>query len=58
MPATSILITWFYNSSGDSVLAAIVLRLLNSLAGEVFSLDLTLEVVRVAEAYLAAILVL
>ena len=58
LPATSILITWFYNSSGSSVLAAIVYHLVNNLAGEILSLNLILEVVRVAGTYLAAILLL
>ena len=58
LPATSILITWFSYSSGSSVLAVIVYHLLNNPAGEIFSLNLTLEAARIAATYLAAVLVL
>lgn len=57
LPATSILITWFYNSSQSSVLAAILYHLLNNLAGEIFSLDIVLEGVRVVLSYLLVVLV-
>jgi hypothetical protein len=58
VPATSILIAWFYNSSGGLILAAIVYHLMNNLAGEIFSLDLQFEVIRVVCSYIIAALII
>jgi membrane protease YdiL (CAAX protease family) len=58
IPATSTLITWFYNNSRESVLAAIIYHLLNNLAGEIFSLDIQLEIMRVVGSHLIVVLLL
>ncbi|MBN2230868.1 MAG: CPBP family intramembrane metalloprotease [Candidatus Thorarchaeota archaeon] len=58
IPATSILISWFYNNSNNSILAAMVFHLLNNLAGEIFSLDVILEIPRVLVSYLIVLCVI
>jgi membrane protease YdiL (CAAX protease family) len=58
IPATSILISWVYNNSNRSILAAMVFHLLNNLAGEIFSLDIMLEFLRFIISYLIALFVI